>query len=1080
MPADVHFLIGRAGSGKSHIIKESIKENMRLGQRAILIVPEQFTYETESALSRELGGLIGIQVLSFARLAERTGAAQELPFLSRQGRRMVLRRVTYQQKGALTAFAGVAHRASFAAGMDNLLTLCKRFLITPDMLRDSAAKLNARPALAAKLTDIALLYGAVEEYMQSHFIDGEDALNALIKSLPSSFFAGAIVYIDGFDALSAQVYAILDGLMQHCGSLTFSICMDPSAAAKDAALFAPERMCYERLLARAGELNCRVFSRECAYAPPEKDTALVFMERNLHAYPFAPFAERTKAVSIMGAVDRAAEVEAVADEILRLAQRGVRFRDMAVVASDLAAYSTLMRRACLRRGIPLFFDAGRGMNGHPVVELLMNAARVASGGLYRAHLLRIAKTNLAGVTQDEAEALENYCLRRGILGGQAFENPFAAEEPEAERARAALVPPLLALQKAFAAETAAEKTQALFDYLVALGVQRQLAALVRELNEAGRFALVQEHAQVWDILLELFGQLYVILGSSKISRREYVDVLKEAVSAYQVGIIPATADQLLLGDMARTRSRGLEELFILGCNEGLLPAPRLDDDILDDEELDELAGTGLAPWSGAKARASEDQLDIYRAISVARRGLHISFAYSDGSREGVPSIFVDRVRELFPLVEEISAGVAQGGGIPAGESAGFSLLLRNLAKKDEPLFAALHAHFENAPQYAPRLRQAERLAGEPVAEASFGKAMARRLYGQKLYTTVSRLETFRECPFRHFAQYGLRAKTRPEFREKKADIGRFSHEALEAFVCEVPKRGYSFHTILDEQAEALLEELLQKCLEEYENGLLLATPRARVLSRFWKEAVRETALAICHSLREGSFAPLFTEVRFAPDGALPAVESADCVLSGVIDRIDGVRAEGGELLLRVVDYKTGEARLDYSKIADGVSLQLPLYLVAAGQGAGRPVGMFYQLVQSPDQKEGDESEIAGKLRLNGILLDEARSLFKSGDEEKGNAKPRITGSKLLTEEQLSTLLRFAVVRAGEIAKKLQSGYMAAEPTKMGRSSTCAYCEYPSVCRFESRLPGCRERSIPSIKADAFFARAAGSVKGGEA
>jgi len=1077
MPAQVRFILGRAGSGKTHFVRGELAACMKEGRRAALLVPEQFTFETERALSEQLGGLLGIQVLSFERLAERVAAADAREHLSAQGRRMVVRRAVHQKRGELVAFPSVARRPGFAARMDELMTDCRRYLITPEMLEAAAEGLPTRDPLKSKLLDIATLYRATQEYLEARYLDGEDALSELIARMPHSFLRDAELYIDGFEQLTGQHYAILRQMFLVCGKVTITLCLDEDAHARDASLFAPERRAYLRLREEAYSLGCSVGTIALPPSPPPgKDPALYRLERELYAYPPRVYEGGAEAITLMGAVDRAAEVEAVADAVLKAAREGLRFRDMAVIASDMPAYADAVGRAFARRGIPVFMDARRGMQGHPPVELLLAACRAVSG-LPRAELLRIAKTGLAGVADADAEAFENYCLRRGFLGGSVMETPFPAEEEAAERARAKLVPPLIALREGFKKKTAGEKTRALYEYLAALDVEKQLTDQVKDLNEKGRFALMEEHAQVWEVLMELFSQLYAILGGEEMGRQEYIEVLTEALSAYQVGVIPATADQVLFGDINRTRSREVRALFLLGCNEGMLPAPRMDEQIIDDAELETLSGLGVAPWGGTARRAEADRLSIYRALSRAGERLWLGFAYSDGSREQVPAALIARVRALFPGCAAPSAGEA---ALPESPQSGFLLLLRGLGR-NTPLTEALRAYYAGREEYAPRLRQAEAFAREPAVPLSFGAPAARRLYGERLTSSVSALETFRMCPFRHFAQYGLRARPRREFKEKKLDIGSFSHMALERFVREMALRG-DWESVTREDSDALLDTILPECLAKYENGMLVGSPRARALSTFYMDAVRETAWALCQSFAKGDFRPIGFELRFGAGEALPPLtiplpRGGEAVLSGAIDRLDEAAA-GNRRLLRVVDYKTGDHAFPYPEIADGLKLQLPVYLAAVSSDAS-PAGMYYQPVVDPVVQEGEEDGAGKQLLLVGATLSDEDVLrategglsgtsgVVSGIRRKKDGALRDSPG-LLTAEQMKLLLTFAVKRAGEIAAELLTGSCAARPVKRGMGTVCSSCEYRAVCRFDTRLPGCRVRTVRPYRKDAFF------------
>ena len=1078
MPAQVRFLLGRAGSGKTYFIRQELSALRQQLKRAILLVPEQFTFETERALATDLGGLLGIQVLSFERLSERIAAADAREHLSAQGRRMIVRSAVHREYSNLTVFSAVARRAGFAAHMDTLFTKCRQFLITPDMLQVAVEQLPADDALSGKLHDIAILYRTTQEYLDTHYLDSEGAKRAMIDRIPSSTLRGADVYIDGFELLTEQLYEILQALMLATHSLTITLCLDPNEGAPDSALFAPERAAYERLSALAYSIGCSVKTIELPAYHGNRHPELVRLEESLYVYTPHPYEGTIEAVSLVGAVDRASEVEALADAVIAAARSGIRYRDMAVIASDLNAYADLVTRAFARRNIPLFMDARRSMQGHPSVELMLSAAR-ATSGLPRAELLRILKTGLAGVTLDDAEAFENYVLRRGLLGGKVFEAPFPPEEEAAERARIALVEPLLRLRTGMARKTAGEKTQALYGYLTDLHVEQRLLENVEQLRLENRFALMEEHAQVWDVLMQLFEQLYAILGNADMGRQEYIEVLTEALSAYQVGVIPATADQVLFGDLNRTRSREVRALFLLGCNEGLLPAPRMDEEIIDDNELNALSSMGLAPWGGTAYRAQLDRLSIYRALSRASERLWFGFSYSDGKRELLPASLIDRVRDLFPGCIEQSTATKT---LPQSPQSGFLQLLQGL-KSTDPMHFALRDYFAQDNLYAARLSQAESFAGEPTVPPTFGAPLARKLYGKRVFSTVSRLETFRTCPFQHFAQYGLKALPRREYKEKKSDIGSFSHMALEAFVREAQRR-YDWTSIAREDCEALLNAILPDCLARYQDGMLVATPRARALSSFYIAAVRETAWALCESFRKGDFRPVGLELRFGPDEELPPVTvplpgGGELLLSGAIDRVDAAELNG-ERLIRVVDYKTGDRSFSYESVADGLKLQLPVYLAAAAAAEdASPAGAFYQPVLDPVADEGEEEKLQKKMRLIGVLQrdDTVLSAIErdlsgpsgvvDGLQRKKDASIK-DHARLLSVEEMQKLLSFAVKRTGEIAAELVSGRIAAAPVKMGKSTACAYCDYKSVCRFDARLPGCRVRDIKKRNKQEFF------------
>ncbi|MBQ3108650.1 MAG: PD-(D/E)XK nuclease family protein, partial [Clostridia bacterium] len=783
MKAKVTFLIGRSGTGKSRMIRHRIRELSHAGGHPVLIVPEQFTFESEKTLSEFMGGgLLGIRVLSFTTLSRKVLASTgcNKSFLSPQGRRMVIRKLARARQKELRAFANIADRGGFAGECDSFFSLCKRFEMTPEQLTDAAERLGEGNRLGDKLHDFALLFSDMEGYLQDRYLDSEDAFRELIERLPQSDLVGEDVFINGFDLLTNQLYSTMGALMDTAKSLTVSIRMDTDESARDFDVFRPERRAYEKLRSMAEERGCRI---EEVYFPLENapfggtreaSPAMLHLERELFTPTPRPYKGEDCHVTLFSGSDPAAEVQALTAAVQEAAKSGIRYRDMAVIAADMGGYATAIRRAFREEGIPVFTDAKHPIKGHPAVELCLSALRLIGGGFSKSDYLRLVKTELAGVSREDAEILENYLLRYGITGKRLLEPFTRGEVPEAaERARLTLQPPLERLRLAMHERSAAQKTRALFAFLQELNVAEQLTALADALFEAGRFEEAEETAQIWNILMELLDQLHVILGDLSVSHAEYLSLFSEGLDAYEVGVIPTTADQVLLGGVSRTRSRAVRALFIVGAAEGRFPSQHADDAIVDDNELKRLADMGLAPWGGTLIRTENDRLDLYNVFSRVSERLYFSWPMNvDGAAMEKAELF-EKLDKIFPNAKRESD---VGGTAKTPVS-------RTLAK--EPLIRALRAYAdtgigeENAadlyaefaaedPEFLRRVSEALFFASSPK---DLPQDLARELYGSRIRASATRLETFNGCPFRHFARYGLGLQERQEYEERPIDEG---------------------------------------------------------------------------------------------------------------------------------------------------------------------------------------------------------------------------------------------------------------------------------------------------------------------
>lgn len=1095
MATPVTFLAGRAGSGKSRFIRSRVAELCARGENVALIVPEQFTFETERELAAALpGGLLQASVFSFTSLARHVlrETGERTVFLSRQGRRMVVRKTAEEEARRLAAFAGVSARAGFAEQCDAFFTECKRFNIPPEQLAAAAERLGDGTPFGAKLADLALLYARTEGYLAGRNMDAADAFAALCERLPRSSIAGQAVIIDGFDLISEQLYDVIAALMRCAGSLTIALRADLSPDCRDAAVFDAERRLLVRLrdIARAEGSPTRIV-RLPIPGPHEDEAkrahpALRHLEREAFAYPFLPYpgGDAAEAISLFAGTSRTAEAEAVADAILAAADQGMRYRDMAVIATDLDAYINPVSRALRARNIPFFTDAKHPLAGYAAARLAVRALSAAARTFRQQDVLEAAKTGLAGVSPDDVEEFELYVLRYGMRG-TLLTVPFARGEvpPAAERARAALMPPLMELRaRLTGAGTASAKTEALYEYLCTLDVRGQLSAEAERLRGEGRFELMEECAQVYNMLMELFTQMHAILGDAPVSTERYIAVLQEGLSTYEVGVIPTTADQVLFGSLGRTRARSVSALFVLGAVEGVFPAHVRDDGMIDDDELAQLSALGLPALPTSKDRTDKELADVYGAIARPSRLLYLSYPLGMGTEAAVQCGLIDRIRAMFPGVKtETDLAPAP----PISAESGFSRLIAGLRTGvDEGAFdsdtRALYAAFASAPEYAGRLAQAEAALFHQSSPEPFGQELAAALYGAPLYGSATRLETFNACPFKHFARYGLRIEAPREYRERRADEGAFCHEALARFTERLIALGVPAAEISPEQVEELLAEILPPLIAEHNHGVLMDTARMRALCARLVRRVKETAHAIVRQLAAGRFSAAGCEVEFGRGKAYPPIELAlsdgtRCLLSGKIDRLDSFTDAAGARFLRVIDYKTGSAKFDATDLYYGLKLQLPLYLAAvtAADGAARraqPAGFYYLPVKTPVLDEGVSgeallAEVQKAFRLSGISLREASLLEAAG----GAAVIPERGAGAVSKDELALVEQFAHRKAVRTAEAVRAGRAEAAPYRKNKQDTaCHRCDYASLCGFDPAFPGCAYRSVHRVKLEALL------------
>ena len=1064
---------GGAHTGKSTALYDRIRGHREKGEHAILLVPEQATYAAEQKLCRLLGGLLGVEVYSFERFSERllTRFGRVRPFLSVEGRHMVLRRAAYKQRNQLTVFSRVSQANGFAQEMDAWIGRFKQSCITPADLEAALGTLETDSLLYKKLHDILLIYRESESFLEERYLTAQDLLTEALAVLPEAGLQDTFVYVDDLDRTREQVMRLLKGLILHAKSVTMTLRAEDDPNLSE--LFAPEEQRAAALAAFCAERGVPFFSRTFEKQSAKVDPALNHLCRELFSIDPKPFSGVGAAVSVTGYGTQTLEAEKTADRILDLvkADETLRYSDIAIVVSSLDTYAPLLRRAFRLRDIPLFFDASRPILGHAATDFVLSSVRAAVDSLNVNDLLHVLKSGYAGADAGDTEVFENYLLRYGLYGSSLSEPLSIGEVPEAaERVRAAIVPKLLSLREALQKKSAGEKVRGVYAYLKEMRLMEQLSAQAETLLKAGESQDAQTYAQMWNTLMTLFSQLDAIMGDLSMGQKEFCALLEEGLSSYQIGTVPGASDQVVLGDLVRTRLNRSRVLFLLGCTEGVFPPSRSDDALLNDAELKRMESAGLSVWDDTARMSAADRLQLYTLLTKATERIFFSYPCAGASGDLVASPILSEIGALFPE-NKTQVIVKDGGGLPPNPAVGFhtlSALLRAYRTDGyaAPQLPPLYDYFKNDPAYAETTKALLDGRAGTRAETQLGKAAAKDLYGESPLMSASRLEQFARCPFAQYLKYGLRAEERKEATERADNVGTFLHDALDQFVKTAQEEGNDLGSMTEADADAILDRILPPLIAAHNDGIFNRNVRQREALIVRIRMIRWCAYSVLRQIREGKFTIAATEVGFGRDDGLKPVslvlsDGTRIGVQGKIDRIDKT-ADGS--MFRIVDYKTGRAHtFDPTKFRSGETIQLPLYLEAAKQLGGEAVGMYYMPLTADAPETADETPMNP---LSGVTADDEAAIAASDAllEKKSALIRKLSVKKdggysgdLVRREQLEALKDQAIATATNAAERIMNGEADVYPT----ASACTWCPYGAVCRFDRQL-GCRVRTVPKL------------------
>lgn len=1109
----VKFVLGRAGVGKSRYIFQEIKQELALDQEKslILLVPEQYTLQAERDLLKtlNLAGIMGVEVLSISRLGHRilneTGRSQKT-FINQQGKQMLLQRIMNEEGAQLTIYSRASRQQGFIKGLAELITELKQQDITPEQLQEKASKVES-PSLEQKLHDIALLYQHFNLHLQEHYLDMEDYINLVIDRMKDSqLLAGARVWIDSFTTFSSQSLRVIEEIMLRADETVISLTLDPRLDVRDAQIFDLSWYTYHKIKKIADKQGLEL-KRVQLMEPGAKDKkpALLFLEKELYSYPFQSYEPSCPEISIFGARSMITEVEQLGAQVLELVrERGYRYRDIAVVCNSLGTYGPLIKRVFAKYAIPIFLDEKREIMSNPIIELILSVLELSRGRYRYQDMFRYLKTGFAGLTWEECDILENYVLAYGVKARdwkEGFTRGGEEDLSELNRLRELVFRPLQTLaQELKGPRKVGEISQALQSFLASIQLPAQIELWQEELGEQGRYELQSECRQIWNVVGQMLEEISDLMGPQILGPGEFRQILEAGLESLEMGVIPSTVDQVLVGSIQRSKSHDIKALFVIGANDGILPRGTWPEGILSQEEKEGLGRQGLEIGLSRDLKAAEEEYLIYSALSKPTQILRLSFAWSDLEARALrPSLLIARLRQLYPQLD-ISHDLIENSQLQrkliSTPSSTYKYLLEQLrsyldGNEIDPIWWQVHSWYGKHPEWGSRHKAL--LGGfyhnnqpQPLA-----RKQAQQLYDWPLKASVSRLEKYISCPFAHFMNYGLRPQPRALFELAVPDLGDILHRILQDLSRRLSREGLSWADLDQSTCHRITDQVSEELLAGYHQGIFHSSSRYRYMSQRLQRISRRAAWTLTTHLQKGSFAFAGHELRFglqdfcdfpALKVKLPGGEVI--YLEGRIDRLD-LLEEGDEVYIKLIDYKSGQRNLKLDDIYYGLNLQLIIYLAAVMQGlkekegkATRAAGMFYFKLDDPlvdKDKEMDqaviESAINKKLRMTGLMVADTR-IIRQLDTEFETVSDIIpvrikqngdfsSGSSVLEEEVLEKLVEHGLNRVAEAASGILGGCMELAPVKKGLHTACLYCQYQSICGFDPLLEDNRYINLPA-------------------
>ena len=1059
-----------------------IGELAKQGEKCMFIVPSQYTLQAEIEIMTrlELEGSFLIDVLSPSRLKgrvfERAGQPDRVIF-DECGKCMVITEIIEQEKDNLSVYRTAAQQASpgLAAKFSALIADFKRSGKTAQELMDSLAAMDdaqRRLPASEKLADAARIYAAYERRMAGRLADAEDiSMEMRARMERSGVLLGQHVFVYGFDMITPTFAAELVHMARLAKTLTLAVETDDNSA-PDGRLFAPVNFSLERLGKLAADGGMRV-EREQIEGELNAPEDIRVMERRLFALGAKPESDKPQHIEVHAVSSMRQEVHAAGARMRAMLAQGEDTAEMALVYPGGGGYAPLLENILPQYGVSVYIAKKRPAGAHPLSRFVLSALSAAAGGWRTADVVECIQSGFMRLERGRADALCDYVEGMDVRG-ESIKKPFRYHKENDEAAlaalnesRAAVADVLIRLQKALAAAKNADDTiAAVLALLDDVGAFDTLGEMREALIAEGMHEEAEDCAQVWNLLMETLDQLHTLLGESSASGRLVRQLLESGLAALELSALPPADGAVICGEIGNVRTAQVKTLFAVGMNDS---AGMQGDGLLSAHEQEEVAAaTGAYLGMSLAERAALAQLDELKALSLAGERLIISYALADETghalREGMA---VQALRRLFPKME-IGGGLVSRERemmLIAPESALEALSVQLCAAADgrEELgerYVQAYAALAQGESGREKLLAVTRRLGTQ-ADKRLQSTQARALYGRPVMS-VSRLETFAQCPYRHFVRYGLVPRQKLEPGVDRAELGTLYHEAAERFTLALTALP-QFPDVDEKTCDKLMQETIAPLLVNWRKSPLGESARGAAIARRIGKTAQRAARSIAQQFAKSQFRPMQFEMVFGKNGAAPIMlelsDGSFVYLQGRIDRIDVL--DGETKHIRVIDYKSGTKKFDPTMAYYGIQLQLLLYLAAAlaqvegAQGAG----FFYCRIADPTIKtesrirEEVEKQIARKLSLHGVSLSDVE-ILRAQDERHSamvtrDGKPSgLYRSSMTDQEGMDAMVAFARGKAAQLAGEVYGGVIADYPAAHGAYLACSTCDYAAVCGFD--------------------------------
>lgn len=583
-----------------------------------------------------------------------------------------------------------------------------------------------------------------------------------------------------------QEYDIIRKLLKITKKVNVTVCTDSLILDKNPEIdiFYSNKQTAEKLMNIANEEDVKI--EKSVFLDNKKarfkSEELLHIEQNLYSIKQRKYEELPKNLSIFLANNQYSEVEYVASKIVELVkEKKYRYKDISIITKNLDTYSNLCKAIFDKYDIPVFIDQKKDLSDNILVQYILAVLDIFSKNWSHEAVFNYIKTGFLQMEQEDIYELENFCMKWGIKqtkwykGEWNFKEDSKNDEDRLEKMknlRKLIVDPLLNFKiEVDRSRDVTTITKCLYDFLIKNKIDEKLENKIKVKIEEGNNEAAAEYKTSYKILMDVLDEIVLVFGNDKITFDKYMQILKIGLGNSGLGKIPASCDQVIVGDVDRSRSHKVKAIFIIGLNDGMFPSINRNEGYFNDKDREYLKTNGIELAKGTLDRLYEDNFNIYKAFTTSEEKLFLSYSSSDSEGKSLrPSIIIAKIKKIFSNIKEES-DILEKKFYIVNEKVTFDELLVNLRNlKDgieiEEYWYDIFSYFYQNEKWKYKLENSLKGIYFTNKTSNISEEAINKLYGNVLRTSISRLEQYRACPFSYYLKYRIKIIRKKHIKNK--------------------------------------------------------------------------------------------------------------------------------------------------------------------------------------------------------------------------------------------------------------------------------------------------------------------------